>query len=274
MDDNFTAVVTGGNRGIGYAVAAELVRRDCRVVLVARDRERGERAAAALGGSVGLVVGDLSVLSEVRSVANELMERSEQIDVLVHNAGVWPARLVRTPDGLEQAFAVNHLAPFLLNHLLEKRFLEGRTRVVQVSAGLYVKGRLDVDRTPTGADFHRMRTYCTTKLANLLMVPLFARRWQGTGVTIDAIHPGVIRTGLGDPGGVLGLVLKAMKRSWAAPEQGAAPVVRLALEPGDASGRYFDADRQVPLEPVAADQALAQRVWEQAKMLTGVRGVA
>ncbi|NWF30278.1 SDR family NAD(P)-dependent oxidoreductase [Streptomyces sp. PKU-EA00015] len=274
MDDSFTTVVTGGIRGIGYAVASELVRRGCRVVLVARDRERGERAAAALGGSVGLVVGDLSVLSEVRSVADELMERYEQIDVLVHNAGVWPARLVRTPDGLEQAFAVNHLAPFLLNHLLEKRFLESRTRVVQLSAGLYVKGRLDIDQTPVGGDFHRMRTYCTTKLANLLMVPLFARRWQGTGVTINAIHPGVIRTDLGDPGGMLGLLLKVMKRSWTAPEQGAAPVTRLALEPGDASGRYFDADRHVALEPIAADQALAQRLWEQAKTLTGVRGIA
>jgi NAD(P)-dependent dehydrogenase (short-subunit alcohol dehydrogenase family) len=274
MRDNLTTVVTGGNRGIGYAVATELVRRDCRVVLVTRDRERGERAAAALGGSVDLVIGDLSVLSEVRVVANELLRRCGHIDALVHNAGLWPTRLVRTPDGLEQAFVVNHLAPFLLNHLLERRFLASRTRVVHVSAGLYVKGRLDVDRTPTGADFHRMRTYCTTKLANLLMIPLFASRWRGTGVTIDAIHPGVIRTGLGDPGGVPGLLLKAMKRSWAAPERGAAPVVRLALAPGDASGRYFDADREVPLESVATDQVLARRVWEQAETLTGVRGVA
>ncbi|QKV91804.1 SDR family NAD(P)-dependent oxidoreductase [Streptomyces sp. NA02950] len=273
MEDTLTTVVTGGNRGIGYAVASALVRRDCRVVLVTRDRERGERAAAALGGSVDLVTGDLSVLSEVRSVADELLRRCGSIDVLVHNAGVWPTRLVNTPDELERSFVVNHLAPFLLNRLLEGRLLESRTRVVHVSAGLYIKGRLDMDRTPVGADFHRMRTYCTTKLANLLMVPLFADRWRGTGVTVDAVHPGVIRTGLGDPGGVPGVLLKAMKRSWASPERGATPVVRLALESGGASGRYFDADRQAPLAPVAADQALAQRVWDQAETLTGLTGL-
>ncbi|NBM15404.1 SDR family NAD(P)-dependent oxidoreductase [Streptomyces sp. GC420] len=274
MDYRRTAVVTGANRGIGFAVAAELTRRGHRAVLVTRSRENGERAAAALGGASGLVVGDLSVLSGVRSVADELLSRYDRIDVLVHNAGVWPSRLVRTPDGWEQAFAVNHLAPFLLNHLLEGRLLESRTRVVQVSAGLYVKGRLDLDLTPTGADFHRMRTYCTTKLANLLTIPLFARRWQGAGVRIDAVHPGVVRTGLGDSGGISGLLLKAVKLSWAAPEQGAGPVVGLALEPGSASGRYFDAGRQLPLAPVAADQILAGRVWEQAMSLTELRRAA
>lgn len=216
------------------------------------------------------MVGDLSVLSGVRAVAAELLRRCERIGVLVHNAGVWPTTLVRTADGFEQAFAVNHLAPFLLNHLLEERLSASGTRVVQVSAGLYVKGRVDLDRTPTGADFHRMRTYCTTKLANLLMVPGFARRWQDAGVSIDAVHPGVIKTGLGDPGGAMGLLLKVIKRSWADPVRGAAPVVRLALAPGDPSGRYFDGDRQVALEPVAEDSVLAQQVWDQARTLTVV----
>ncbi|MFG3704632.1 SDR family NAD(P)-dependent oxidoreductase [Micromonospora sp. NPDC047670] len=266
MAETVTAVVTGANRGIGFAVAAGLVRQGCRVVLVTRNRARGEQAVAALGvppggagGSAELVVGDLSVLSSIRAVAAELHSRCDRIDVLVHNAGVWPTRLVRTEDGYEQSFAVNHLAPFLLNHLLEERL----RRVVQVSAGLYVKGRVDPDRTPRGADFHRMRTYCDTKLANLLTVPLFAEHWKDAGVTIDAVHPGVIRTGLGDPGGVPGLLLKAIKRRWEAPAVGAARVARLAFAPGGESGRYFDGDRQVPLAPVADDPALARRLWDQ-----------
>ncbi|MFC0104949.1 SDR family NAD(P)-dependent oxidoreductase [Kibdelosporangium aridum] len=251
-----TAVVTGG-RGIGFAVAEELVRQDHKVVLVTRDRGRGEQAVAALGDQAELVVGDLSVLADVRAVAEEL-QRLGRIDVLVHNAGIWPTRLARTPDGFEQAFAVNHLAPFLLNHLVEAR------RVVQVSAGLYIKGRFDPARTPTGEDFHRMRTYCTTKLANLMMVPLFAER----GLTIDAVHPGVIKTGLGDTTGLTGLIMKFVKRSWPLPAVGAEPVVKLALAEG--TGRYFDRFTETPLAPVATDRALARRVWAQAIELAGV----
>ncbi|MEV4481967.1 SDR family NAD(P)-dependent oxidoreductase [Micromonospora coxensis] len=267
MVERVTAVVTGANRGIGLAVAAGLARRGCRVVLVARDRARGEQARSTIaaspgvaGGSAELVVGDLSAVSSVRAVAAELGRRCERIDVLVHNAGVWPTRLVRTEDGYEQSFAVNHLAPFLLNHLLAQRL----GRVVQVSAGLHVKGRVDPDRTPWGKDFHRMRTYCDTKLANLLTVPLFARHWADAGVTIDAVHPGVIRTDLGDPGGVTGLLLRTVKRGWAAPEVGAAPVIRLAFDPGEESGRYFDRDRPVPRAPVADEPVVARRLWEQA----------
>jgi NAD(P)-dependent dehydrogenase (short-subunit alcohol dehydrogenase family) len=183
-------------------------------------------------------------------------------DELGVDAGVWPTRKVCNEDGIEESFAVNHLAPFQLNLALESRL----HRVVQVSARLYVKGRVDPDRTPAGADFHRMRSYCDTKRANLMLVPLFARRWQDAGVTIDAVHPGVIRTRLGDPGGPLGLVLRAVKRSWATPEAGAAPVVRLVDHPG--TGRYFDVDRELPIE---SDVDLADRLWRQAEELTGDR---
>ncbi|MET0237854.1 MAG: SDR family NAD(P)-dependent oxidoreductase [Kibdelosporangium sp.] len=252
------AVVTGGSRGIGFAVAGQLVRRDCQVVLVARDRARGEQAVSRLG-SASLVVADLSTRAGIDSAAGALLELCPKIDVLVHNAGIWPMKLVRTPDGFEQAFAVNHLAPFLLNLRLEQRLRASGCRVVQVSAGLYGKGRFDPERTPTGADFHRIRTYCSTKLANLLTVPLFAERWKNTGVTIDAVHPGVIKTDLGDPGGALGAVMKFVKRSWAPPSSGATPVVRLAFASG--SGRYFDMNA---LAAGPDDPVLASRVWEQA----------
>lgn len=252
------AVVTGGGRGIGYAVAEEFVRRDCQVVVVARDRARGERAVSALG-SASLVVADLATLAGVRAAAAEILRQCPKIDVFVHNAGIWPMRRVLTPDGFEQAFAVNHLAPFLLNLELEQRFRDSGSRIVQVSAGLHVKGRFDADRTPTGEDFHRIRTYCTTKLANLLTVPMFADRWCSAGVTIDAVHPGVIKTDLGDPGGVFGAVMKFVKRSWAPPSSGALPVVRLAFESG--TGRYFD---QNALASGPSDAAMSARVWDQA----------
>ncbi|MCK2216964.1 SDR family NAD(P)-dependent oxidoreductase [Actinomadura sp. ATCC 31491] len=259
------AVVTGGNRGIGRAVCARLAADGYKVLLVSRDAERGRRAAAEIAGDVECVPGDLTTMASVRRLAEELRGRSPRLDVLVHNAGLWPSRRVLTGDGVEESFAVNHLAPFLLNHLLADRL----GRVVQVTAGLYVKGRAEPGRTCVGADFSAMRTYADTKLCNLLTVPLFAERWREAGITIDAVHPGVIRTGLGDRGGPLGWLLKAVKRSWGTPEEGAAPVAALAR--GTGSGRYFDQDREVPLQGPAVDRELAGRVWAEAEELTAAR---
>lgn len=251
-----TAVVTGGNRGIGHAICESLLDKGFRVVTVTRS------AGAPAGAEV--VHGDLSSRRTVAETADALSAACGTIDVLVHNAGVWPTRLRRNEDGLEESFSVNHLAPFQLNLALESRL----RRVVQVSAGLHVKGRVDPERTPYGADFHRMRTYCDTKRANLMLVPLFARRWQDRGVTIDAVHPGVIRTGLGDPGGVLGVVLRAVKRTWAPPSAGAEAVVRLVDDTGAGTGRYFDVAAE---QPIDADLAVARRLWDQAEELTGAR---
>lgn len=245
-----TAVVTGGNRGIGHAVCEALVDKGFRVVAVTRS------PGAPPGTEV--VHGDLSSRRTVGTLAAALRDTCATIDVLVHNAGIWPTRLRHNEDGIEESFAVNHLAPFQLNLALQDRL----RRVVQVSAGLQVKGRVDLDRTPYGKDFHRMRTYCDTKRANLLLVPEFARRWQDAGVTIDAVHPGVIRTDLGDPGGVLGAVLRMVKRRWASPAEGAAPVVRLAEATG--TGRYFTVDTEDALP-----DGPSRELWDQARELTG-----
>ncbi|NUW46947.1 SDR family NAD(P)-dependent oxidoreductase [Nonomuraea rhodomycinica] len=256
MGESLRVVVTGGNRGIGRAVAAEAVRRGHRVTILARRPDEGSAAAREIGAR--LVVGDLSCVRTAWHAAGEIAATVPAIDVLVHNAALWPSRRVLNEDGFEQAFFTNHLAPFLLNHLLEDRL----RRVVQVSAGLYVTGKVDPARTPTGEDFHPVKTYATTKLANLLMLPLFAERWREAGVTIDAVHPGVLRTGLGDRGGALGLVLKLVKRTWKPAEHAAPPVADLLAARG--TGRYFEESEQVPLRPPALDATLARRLWNDA----------
>ncbi|MDI1446856.1 SDR family NAD(P)-dependent oxidoreductase [Polyangium sp. 6x1] len=271
-----TVVVTGGNRGIGRAVARELITRGCRVVLHARDRARGERALEELRGAgpgeVTLVTGDLSTKRGIRETADAILAACPRIDVLIHNAGLWPSERILNEDGLEMAFVVNHLAPFMLNHLLEARLVESRSRVVQVSAGLYVKGRPDLEKTPTGEDFQPLGTYPTTKLCNLLLVPRFAARWKERGPTILALHPGVIRTGLGDRKGMLGRLLRVVKRLWKSPEEGARPVVRLALDPAldGVTGRYYHLDVETELLPIARDEALAAKLWSQAEKLSEV----
>jgi NAD(P)-dependent dehydrogenase (short-subunit alcohol dehydrogenase family) len=210
------------------------------------------------------VVGDLAVRAATREAARVIRERYGAIDVLVHNAGIWPTRLERTGDGFERSFAINHLAPFILNAALADRLGRG-SRVVLVTAGLAVKGKVDLDRTPVGGDFHRFRTYANTKLCNLLCTGELARRWADRGITVNAVHPGVVRTKLGDMSGPLGLLLRLIKRRWLPPEVGALGPVRLATDPAldGVTGRYHDQLAEAPWPAAAADQALARALWER-----------
>lgn len=271
------AVVTGANRGIGLAVVSELAAAGMRVVMVVRDAHRSADAVRVIreqGGDVALVVGDVGSVRTAKDLARALGEACPRIDVLVHNAGLWPSRLERNEDGVERAFAVNHVGPFVLDLILEPLLVASRTHVVQVTAGLYGMGRVDLEKTPRGDDFHAVRTYATTKLCNLMCMPLFAERWKDRGPTIDAVHPGVIRTGLGDRPGALGHLLRAVKWLWKTPAEGARPIVRLAEEPRDGArptGRYFEVDTEKPLLPVARDQVLARALWDRTLALTGMK---
>ncbi|MEU4820773.1 SDR family NAD(P)-dependent oxidoreductase [Actinomadura sp. NPDC023710] len=257
MDEPSSVVVTGGNRGVGRVVAAEAVRRGHRVTIVARRPDAGAAAAREIGAD--LVVGDLSSVRTVRDLAGALAAADPGPGVLVHNAALWPHRREVNEDGFEQAFFTNHLAPFLLNRLLEERL----RRVVQVSAALYTTGRVDPERTPEGRDFHPVRTYANTKLANLLMVPLFAERWKDAGVTIDAVHPGVLRTELTTRGGPLGVIMRVVRPALKPVARAAPPVVDLVDSGG--TGRYFQVAREKPLKPRARDGALARRLWDDAE---------
>jgi NAD(P)-dependent dehydrogenase (short-subunit alcohol dehydrogenase family) len=267
-----TCVVTGASSGIGRAVAMALARRGLRVVIVCRDRARGEAAlgAIAAGGhpddpAPALIVADLATLAGMRDAADGILTACPRLDVLVHNAGVWPVRRERTDDGLEVGFAVNHLAPFVLNQLLGDRLRQGRARVVQVSAGLYVRGRVDLERTPTGDDFTLFGTYATSKLCNLIATLELASRLEADGVTVNAVHPGVVRTKLGALPGPAGVALRAVKLLWASPAKGAEGPVRLAVDPalGAVSARYFDRLRETPVDARAADPALASALWRR-----------
>lgn len=270
-------VVTGAGRGIGLAVAQALAERGAELALVVRDERRAApalapvlAAAAARGSAARVVVGDLGCVRTAKLLARDLTAACPRIDAFVHNAGLLPDRRELEEDGLERAFVVNHLAPFVLNRLLEPVFLASGTHVVQVTAGMYPLGRPDLAKTPRGEDFHVVRTYATTKLMNLLLLPLFTARWQGRGPAMNAVHPGVIRTGLGDRPGALGHLVRAVKWLWKAPEAGARPVVRLALEASPGSGRYFEEETEKELRPMARDPELARRIWAQAEELAGL----
>ncbi len=271
-------LVTGGNRGIGAAIAESLRRRGHDVIIVCRDRDRSHDFIRRMeaGGLPGIrfIEGDMGSVAGARAAAQRIRAEARLVRAFIHNAGMWPVEKSLNEDGLEQSFVTNHLAPFIVNMLLEDIFCAHGSRVVQVSAGLYVLGMKDCARTATGANYSLAKTYATTKLLNLIATMAFAERWKGRGATINAVHPGVVRTGLGDGiGGFGGMLLGVLRILLLSPAKGALAPVALAIDPRHegTSGAYFDRFTLRALKPVANDPAFSREVWEQALALCGFK---
>ncbi|HEX8696224.1 MAG TPA: SDR family oxidoreductase [Longimicrobium sp.] len=269
-------VVTGASAGIGKATAAGLARLGATVVLLVRSRERGEAARAEIareapGADVHLVLADLSAQAEVRRAAEEILGRFPRVHVLVNNAATFSWRRKKTVDGIERQWAVNHLAPFLLTHLLLARLAESApARVVAVSSNSHFDGRLRWDDLQMERGFYRgLAMYARSKLANVLFTRELARRARGTGVTANAMHPGVVATSLlldGFP------PLKLLRRRMRTPEEGARTAVWLAASPeAEAlSGEYCIDERPVRPSAAALDDEAARRLWDVSAETTGL----
>jgi retinol dehydrogenase-14 len=274
-----TVLVTGGSGGIGRATALGLATMGTHLAITGRDRGRTERAAgeirAAGGGQVDVFVADLSCQSEVRRLADEVLQRLSRIDVLVNNVGgYWNTRHV-TADGLERTFALNHLAPFLLTNLLLDRLQQSApARVVTVSSSAHAQGRIDFDDLQGERSWSGARAYSQSKLANVLFTYELARRLQGTSVTANALHPGVARTAFGaeDPAGVQRLLVPFMRPFMKAPAQGAATSIHLASAPDleQVTGRYFANSKPKRSSERSHDQATAARLWQVSADLVGL----
>ncbi len=271
-------LVTGATSGIGRAAAEVLAGLGATVLLVGRDRARGEATLAAIrrahpAANVELLLADLSSQASVRALAGEVRARHPRLHVLVNNAAVVPAARRLTVNGFEEAFAVNHLAPFLLTNLLRDPLLAaGSARVVTVSSEAHrMLPAVEWDNLQGERRFRGFRAYALSKLANVLFTRELARRFAGTGVTANALHPGVVNTGVWrEARGVLGVLVGLGKPFMISPDRGAAPVVRLVIAPELAgrSGLYFDRERERAPSPAALDDATAARLWEVSERLT------
>lgn len=279
MSDREAAyIVTGANAGIGKATALGLAERGLPVIMICRDAARGQSALDEIrrqtgNSAVRLILGDLSTCAGVRATAEKILTQAPRIAALINNAGIWMMERTLNDDGIELTFFVNHLAPFLLTHLLLERLqASAPSRVVNVNAGLYIFGRFDPERTPTGMDFSRFRTYPTSKLCGVYFTRELARRLDGSGVTVNALHPGVIRTNLGDTPGLQGTILRRLKKFMKSPELGARGPIYLAT--ADAlrftSGCFFNECRKFPLFPIAKNDVSAKRLWNISSALTGL----
>jgi NAD(P)-dependent dehydrogenase (short-subunit alcohol dehydrogenase family) len=268
--------VTGATRGIGQAAAAELARRGAEVAIVGREPERVRATAQAIDGTVHEHVADLASMAEVRRLADELLAAHPRIDVLANNAGAMFTSRHVTPDGFEQTIALNHLAPFLLTHLLMDRLLESRGRVVTTASDAHKSGRLDLDDLQwEQRSFRANRVYGTSKLCNVLFTRELQRRQPE--LAVNCFHPGVIRTGFGKNDGALArLALTVAAPFLRAPETGAAGLVHLALdeEGGRLRGEYLEKGKPATPSAAARDDGLAAALWERSAELTGVAAPA
>lgn len=276
-----TIVVTGATSGIGRATALGLAKLDSRLILVGRDPGRAEETIAEIRKATGrkdveVVRGDFARLADVRRVADELLARTEAIHVLVNNAGVTLMKRTTTPDGYETTFAVNHLAYFLLTGLLLPRLRAAApgARIVNVASDAHRWGPLDFDDLQNERSYKAMRVYGQSKTANILFTQALAQRLAGSGVSVNALHPGAVATRLGRGNGpLLDLVQRGIGLFMKSPERGAETSIHLASAPelDGVSGRYFADKKEKQPMAHASDPALAQRLWEISEKLTDFR---
>ena len=286
-----TAVVTGGNAGLGLRIAQVLAARGARVVLACRSVEKGQAAAAEIGGSA-VVRLDLASLTSVRAAAEEIRAAYPRLDLLINNAGVMEVPYARTADGFELTFATNHLGHFALTGLLLDRLLAAPgSRIVTMSSMAHVAGRVDFDDLQGERDYQPGAAYAQSKLANLLFSLELDRRLRavGAGTRALAAHPGVVYTELFRTRSRLQrAVLQPRLRLinfWAVQDvrMGALPALRAATDPAAEGGDYFGPERYglrrwfytgypARVEPAAAarDPADQARLWQQSERLTGI----
>jgi NAD(P)-dependent dehydrogenase (short-subunit alcohol dehydrogenase family) len=271
-----TCLVTGATSGIGKATAVRLAELGATVLAVARDRARGEQAAAAIRrraprAQVEVLTADISRLGQVRTLAAQVRDRYDRLDVLVNNAGVAKFRPELTPDGLGVTFATNHLGPFLLTNLLLDQLRQSApARVITVSSDRHKQQRtIPWDDLEPGRDC----TYKASKLLNILFTYELARRLVGTGVTANCLSPGFVRTELGrEATGAFRVFLRLSRPFQTSPEAGAQTSVYLATSPevAEVSGRYFEKSTPAESSALSRDPAAAERLWQLSTQLSGL----
>lgn len=273
--DGKVCLVTGANAGIGRATALGLAQRGARVIMVCRDQARGEAAQAEVqtqsgNNQVDLLLADLSSQAEIRRLAQEINGRYPELHVLINNAGIIPQQRQQTADHLEMQFAVNHLAYFLLTHLLlDKLKASAPARIVNVASQVHASGAIDFADLQSERSYQPSQVYNNTKLANVLFTFELARRLAGSGVTANCLHPGVVATNLLND--FMGVPRGRRDRGMATTE-GAQTSLYLATSPevADVSGQYFVNSQPARAAAAVYDEELAARLWQVSAELTGV----
>ena len=272
------AIVTGASGGIGLWTALGLAKAGAHTVMLCRDARRGEEARRFVADKAGrvpeLILADFADLAQVRAAGAEIAERHRYIHILVNNAGLFAPKRTLTKDGYETTFAVNHLAPFLLTDtLLPALELAGEAsrhaRIVNVASAAANRASIDLGDLMSARRYRMLGAYGQSKLANILFTKELSCRLPPKPISANCLHPGVVATGIGNKGGIEGLVWSAIKPFMIGPEQGAMNSLFVATSPDieGISGAFFVKQRPAKPNQIAEDPAVAARLWAESQRL-------
>lgn len=276
---NKTVIITGANCGLGKATAIELAKRGARVILACRDREKAQKAlidirSKSKNGVLKVLELDLSSFESIEKFSEEFLISEERLDVLINNAGIFQCPFLKTKEGFEMQFGVNHLGHFYLTKLLlEKLKQSAPSRIVIVSSALYKRGEIDLENLNSEKSYNKSAAYKNSKMANVLFSRELAKRLKGTGVSVYAVSPGMVWTNLGRHINITWwkMILLA-PIAWLyirTPYQGCQTIIHCAVseEVDNESGLYYRNCEKEDIVPVARDDTLARKLWDVSEEL-------
>lgn len=276
---NTVCIVTGANAGIGLETARGLANNGATVVMVCRNKQRGEAARTVIQQTSGnpnvhLFVADLGSQKQIKKLASDFLEKFDRLDVLINNAGVFLPSLQLTDDGYEATFAINHLAYFLLTYLLlDVLKSTPGSRIINVSSNAHLSANINMDQLERVDKYNGYTAYGQSKLANVLFTYELARRLSGTGITCNALHPGVVATNIANHGfSFFTVFFKLFSPFFKSPKTGAETSLYLAHSPevAQTTGRYFADKLEKTSSKLSYDESIAKKLWDKSCSLTGI----
>jgi NAD(P)-dependent dehydrogenase (short-subunit alcohol dehydrogenase family) len=277
------AVVTGATSGIGRECARTLAEHGFSLVLTGRNHKRGSALIRSLnrqnqGQRFTFIEADLASKRDVSALGERLSSDQAAIHLLINNAGARFDRYEENDDGVELTFATNHLGHFQLTGLVLTQLIAGKARVINVASSSHLSARFPVVWPMPKDSFDRRQAYAQSKLANIVFTLELARRLSGTGVTVNAVHPGGVATRFALNNGFVSwmrhITAHAIKRELLTPKKGSRFITQLALSSDDSSGGYYSTGKRVSHSPLADDSDLNRRLWETSLQLSGLEGMA
>ncbi len=273
-------IVTGSNSGIGKETVLALSKMDATIVMVVRDKTRGEKAQTEIIRQTGnknieLMICDLSSMDSIRRFAEEFKKTYARLDVLINNAGAVFNKRQVTPEGFERTLAVDYLAPFLLTHeLLGLLKSSAHSRIINVSSGLAKKGKIDLDDFQSVKNYSGMKVYSNVKLMLMMYTYELARRLEGTGVTANVLMPGFVATNLGKNSGSLrsSIMFRIVRPMQISAKKGAETSVYLASSEDikAVSGKCFSKKKITTTCPESYEEKLQKLLWNKTRSLLDI----